>query len=658
MVLLRRNGVISRLRLNIRLYSNPAISLSDENIFNFDSLSLNIKSNQEPCYKIKNLLTELPSNSYINDVLEPGSKFVIGTTNISKNSLIKYEIYKLIHNGNYQELLQLMTNYVNLDIMDIKSNLNQQEIAYIMRQLIEYQIKLLIQYATRTNKNQPDDIIENSQSRKKHIDVKFIEVKRFINEIRNIYSNLIFDNKSNAKHFIYDKSKRANFFNTPHSYQLSILDYENLILLELRNNKLDLASKWFQRFEQQFGPNSNEKFTLNLWILKLQTYCGGLPNLWKVDNSELYYTKAYSSKRSNFKSEVPFITIFNDFLKFYNPSLSQSNNNRYIIDKKFNQTLIHSIGYSRNLEYLRKYIELTWGINETGLNKKFKLPKKSNLNYPDIDIIKAILISFSFNGQFYEAMKYINHFQNVYDIDTDSQLKSANSLWEQIFKWCDITTNFDEKRALQYYLQQSNLVNPKKRNVSIQEVQKDVNFDYEGYLTFIENLKNERITVHDQLWKLYLKTNSRFSLPIAHQYYKFLIEDINQNLSNINDQYFEFLTYLSNQYHRYNVPTNSFNKRHEVINRVNNTDDSIRNLYINVMKSFIDHKWKSTYAGQCQPLISKWSLDTQMKQELNDWFVSDRLPKYQEMIDKKRHEFMIGLRTDDDKEDDSFLNLL
>lgn len=648
MVLLKRKVNISCLRSNVRLYSNPAVSLNEEFLLSFDASQVNSK---ESTPRMQHLLAKLPSNSYIRQVLEPGSKFTLKSSQLSRNSMIKHEIYKLIELGNYQELLELMGNYMRLENMNVQSNLSSEEIGYIMRVLIDYQIKTLVKSATRVQKINPQEAGTYSEkvARKHKVEGKLADSYRVLVEIRSIYSMLIFNN---VTEHIYAHDKRIDFFEDPHAYELSILDYENLIMLELRNNKMDLACKWFRRYEAQFGSEANLKMTLNLWILKLQTFCGGLPSLWPTKNTELYYKKVYSVRKSHFKGEMTFISVFNDFLTYFSTTQGKTNK-KLIINRKFNQTLIYSIGYSENMDYLRKYIEFTWGIGENGRVEGFTVPEANDSNYPDIEILKSVLVAFSYNGEFFEAMKYINSFQQVYKIDTDSIKKSANALWEQVFKWCNTTTRFDEKRGLQYFLKQTRLEN----TPTLDEAQRNVNFDYEGYLSFMENLKKDRINIHQQLWQLYLQTKSRFSLPIARSYYHFLTEDINQKLDDINQQYFEFLTYLLQQYHKYHVGVNSFNRRSEVLHRVSRTDQSIRELYTLVMKAFIDNKWKSTYAGQCQPLISKWSLDQEMKQELNEWFVNDRLPKYQEMIDRKRQEFMVGLRTED-KDDESLLNLM
>lgn len=587
--------------------------------------------------RIKHRMKVKPSVTFLNSLSELHfmSSFKLQDEKIPTERLIKKKIYNLIELKDFESLLKLfmkLTSTSSQENSSWQAFITPTEMSFYLRCMIEFQVNLIKQYANQKY------ISGNSNELKKIA----VNAKYFKDIIRRCYSNLIY---SNPTEHIYHHSKRVNLYNSNHltGYQLQKADYENLIYFELHNAKVDLASKWFQRFETQF-TNAQESMTKNMWILKLQVYSGGLPYLWKINNMELsdFY---HNPTKSKFKSEQSFISIFNDFLKH-----QSKDNNAYAIDTKFSETLIYSIGYSKNLEYLTKYIELTWGIGSNGKQiSGFQIPSNNSVNFPTTEILKAIVVAYSYNGEFFRAMTYINGFQNLYLSDISSM--DSKNLWENIFKWCDISTKYNEEKALGFFLKNSSLGRDFSK-ISLNEAQKNAEFDYEGFLQFIDELKNKRNNTFTKLWNLYNDSNSFFSLQIHKRYLNYLKDNL-ESPAQTEAKFYDLLTSLLKNYHLFHTSGSSFNRI--TSHRVNNIDESIYALYGEALKLLIDLKWNSVRLGQCKPLIEKWSIDQPMANSLMEWYNNEVIPNYREMVEKKREEFMILLRTE---EKDSLLDLI
>jgi len=625
-----------------RFYSTPAAALNDDVLSSFEWSV--VSSSGASIKKLKGLARTLPSLTFA-DVALTDRKYLVDVNLSDKSYLIRLEIFNLVDTKHYQGLLDAMVKFSTLD--DLASLLSPQEVSYVMGVLVNHQLNLLRKYAVSTHhENAPNS---------KELNSTFKLGRHFVYNIRQIYCNLLY--KGTRGH-LYETSK-ASFGSFDLAYDLTVKDFENLILLESRNGKLDLASVWFQRFQEYYRDDYPRKMTQNMWILKFQTFCGGLPHLWPSHHSSLYKSVPHSLRQSSLTSETSFITVFNEFLKYNSDQNKTSTVDlKLLMNNRFNETLIYSIGYSGNVTYLKKYIASMWGITEDGLVSSFTVPHATDINYPDYKILKSVLVSFSRNNEFFKAMKYINHFRDVYDINVSTN--SSKSFWEQIFDWCDKATKYEESAVLSYYLRQTGVdvksKQPKSKNPSLTEAQQNVNFDYEGYLNYITELKLTRNTTFAQLWQLYLESGSQLSLVAASRYHAYLTELMKERESFEEKKYYDFMSILLHQYHKFNIPKDSFNRRNDIGSKVSSIDQEIRKFYEQVLKTFIDYKWTATFAGQCQPLIRKWLIDNEMKQELSLWFQDVRMPEYQDMMNKKRQDFLISLRTEDEKE--SLLDLI
>jgi ATPase expression protein 2 len=627
---LRRGQKIKGFSISKRFVSSPAVSLNDEIVGSFESHSTTKTSRTIPNNAL-NTSRNTPSQLFLNSLSESYFAPTVKTgTTLPKNEVIKRELCKLVELRQFDTLIDLFLKLTSRAESSLWSSiLTSQELSYFIRDIIKHQIKLINQAADHKISLRSDTKIKS----------KLAEARRFREKIRKLYGNLIY---SDGQSSIYAVTMRSSLYNSNDltGYKLSVTDYENLIMLELYNKKIDLASKWFQRFEQQYPQGQHyELMTYNMWVLKFQVYCGGSPFLWKIPQTDLY-ANYYNPRKSAFKSETSWLEVFTEFLKNHGKS-----SNTAVISDKLNETLIYSIGYARNLDYLTKYIESIWGITPDGnVSENFTILKSDDPKFPSLNTLKAMVISLSYNQEFFQAMTYVNAFQKIYGDSIDLSSAKAKNFWDSTFKWCDISTKFDEERALSYYIKQTTDTSTRnKKKPSLKEAQENADFDYEGFLLFISELKSKRSTTMVKLWELHKDTNTFFSPKSYKVYLNYLFEDQTE------EKLYDVMSLLAKQYHYYHVSKNSFNKIHLTTNKLNDTDESVYSLYNTALRELINVKWKAGYAGQCQPLIDEWALNQQMHNTTSQWFKDTIMPQYRVMMENKREEVMIKQKTEDDE---------
>ncbi|KAK6461385.1 mitochondrial ATPase expression-domain-containing protein [Scheffersomyces coipomensis] len=667
---IRRCPNIQIKKIITRNYSSPALSLHEDalrpnesdRIITNSRTTISAKSTSTintESIKVNDFIKLLPSERFNNEVYVEYSSGSFKLEDLSKTLKLKHEIYKLLESNNVKAIADLFLQWSEKSLSNLLESLTRQEFSYIIKRIIICQTGLLQRYALDTINEKTKN--SNPIISKLHDDTrsndKVSESRVLLDSIRKIYSNLIY---TDHQDYIYQKSKRSNLYNSPNltGYTLQVEDYENLIFMEYHNLKFDLAAKWFHRFELEHPENYRELMTFNMWLLKFKLHAGGSPLGWvsKSTNTFQYYR---DPKFSGFKQARSYKSILNDFLIGTNQSIDD-----FTLNNELAEVLIYSISYSGELNELYEFIELTYGINSKGeLNPEFKRFDQDDSRYPNIKVLKAIIVSLSSHQEFFKSLKYITAFEDHYGVSIND--RKSISFWEELFKGCDLSTKYNQRRSLAYYLQQTSKTDSNKvrrSSKTLQEVQQDVNFDYEGYLTFMDELKSERINTFNQLWTLYQQeTGGHFSLRIYKLYFDYLKEELNESSEQTEELYYSYLTCLLNQYHKFaiNHDQQGFTTRDGFnFGKQNKIDQSIGLLYEQTMKSLIDYKWKATYAGQCIPLINKWSLDEEMNDKLMNWWKTIRAPRYREMIEKKRVEFMANLRNEDKEDDESLLDLL
>ncbi|KAJ9100297.1 hypothetical protein QFC19_005651 [Naganishia cerealis] len=593
-----------------RYASGLAVSLGEAS-YHHASSSIKLTSGAKSQSSVALMMDSLPSQSCI------GNLSVAYSSSLKPyvprgSSLIKRNIINLLENRKYEQVLDLLLRWTESSVNNSwKSTISEREMAFFIGAIVKYQLYVIAEAADAKGIHRDINVTHQ----------KFAEARSLREKIRGLYSILLYGSTEES---LYERLKRANVYNSDHytGYLLTQADYENLISLELGNQKLDLASKWFQRFHSQFEEPLT-KYTYDMWVLKFKVYCGGAPFLWTSPKTDVGRNDI-RRRRGIFRAEKPWIEVFDEYLR----TILRTTNSQPVLDNKMNEVLISCMGYNGSLSYLTKYIESVWGITAQG-KSKFRL-EKSNSRYPDLAILKAIVVSFFYNQQFFQAMTYLNSFQEIYGIDLT--ISPARSLWDQVFRYAEGITSYDEDKALSVFLKQSriNVDTKRKKEDKLRQVQSNVNFDYEGYLTFVKDLEQKRTATMSELWHLYRDSNGFFCTGVVKAYLSFL-----EVKPSSMDQYYDLMTYLAKCYHEYAVSNLSFNRLDLITNRIYDNDERVYALYEQALANAIEIKGILGYIGQIEPLIEEWSLDNEMAHKLRAKFMENR-PRYRSILEENR----------------------
>lgn len=647
----RANKHVASISKTLRPYSTIAISPNEDvasvnDVFKSSPVTTTTSTtstDQMSNSQIKTILQNLPSarliDSYRTSSLHATVSPDVETT---RNYQIRQELIKLREERNYNNLLALLQIWSARDIDNMVEVLGHDVISDYLTELISFGHLAVHQHYNLNPILKSLKLQKNETTR--------IKSRRFTPreknfQIRTIYKNLIYN--SSSKDFFYDLERRQDIYKSENltGYKLTIKDFENLIQLELNNFKLDNASRWFKLFRKYFGGNDGfQKFmTPKLWQLVFQLEANGENKHWVLKGTEL------SMYKVNPLSDAMNVKKFKKFLNF---SFSDFQDESIWPDLTldFHGAVVQHFGYNGNLSQLKKYVQFIWGVDESGKLVGKKLNPDDRL-YPDMNLLKNLFVSLSYSGEFFSAIKYVNDFQAIYD-----SIKGYNPkvFWERVFNRAHITTLYDEECAFKYFLKQSNYSNI---SINLDDAQKDVNFDYEGYLQFMEKLKTERRNVFGQIWKIVDNENEiAYSNYIYKTYLNYLKEEIEEN---VEQSYFNYLSSLLKQYHFYYTDPASFTRKSELgFTPTPKYDEFIRVLYNEAIRALIDYKGMNLLIGQIEPLIEKWSIDEEMKQELHEWVNEERMIIYKENLETKRAEYMNNLMEQDSEEDDKFLSLL
>lgn len=546
----------------------------------------------------------------------------------SDAALVKRELSLLLHAKKYDALLKILVRWTGRKrTADWTEVITHQELSHVLHTLVEYQVGLITKAGTAK-------LVEAGSM---HTLASLAHAHSVRDKIRAVYGNLVFGDGHHSHVYAHEHRGRLVL-----AVALSARDYENLISLELNNGKLDLASKWFLRFEQQYPHGTHHKhMTHRLWLLKFQVYGGALPALWKVDAHDLYEHEV-NPRQSRLRAEVPWLDIFNDFISH---QASMLGNLHYVFEPTVLSAMLYSIAYSKNVDQLTKIIELNWGISARGtLAPGFVKPSVGDPLYPNLDILHTIVVSMVFNKEYVRSMAYMNGFQEHYGIDLSHA--SAKHFWDQLFRWCEVQTRFSEYRALQHFIQKTatTLLKPtaaSELELTLQEAQKSADFDYEGYLKFVGDLRNQRTTLVGELWKAYHQCRPGFSVRVYRTYLTLLSEKFDEA------QCYDYLSALALQHHLHHVPSESFNR-----SMVQGRLTKISQLYEKGMKLLIDAKGCNGDLGQIGTVIDKWALDERMHRKLSAWAGSQ-----QERYLEDAHARKISMEQSEE-DDDGFLGLM
>lgn len=602
-----------------RLYSAPAVAV-DVTAFEYSKVAA-----PSTTPKVFTVATTSASDQYTRSLTD---RFAASSTpgNSSREKVLG-RLHSLVKNRQFSYLLNTFLSLTAPNAATSWSSvLTKDQISFFLSKIVDYQITVLVSAARLLVSNRPGEASQTQLSLAR-------ELK---DGIRRVYSNLLLEDPQDH---IYTKKNRNGFPSS--AFELTITDYENLINLELHNAKLDLASKWFQRLENQLG-DPKTVMSPALWTLKLKVQSGAVPFLWKVPSSELYENRR-DPRRSKLVSETSWLPILQELLEM---SLKNAS---LVIGEDFVCALIHAMGYSNSLSQLTQHIENIWGIKTDGtLSDSFTKLQLDDPLFPTVGILRAIVLSLSYNHEFFQAMTYVNRFQEVYKDEIDLTGPDARNFWTQAFKYCDNATRFTEDRALAHYIKKNaeELWKSKAGKITLEEAQNSLLFDYDGYLTYMNGLKTRRRNAVSQMWNLYLDNNGFFLPELYKRYLLFLGEEKNDQL------FFQLLELILKNYHYYKVSGSSFNKKHM---NMNDTQESAYSIYTLAIKTLISHKAQAGLLEQIEPLIREWALDHYMQEDLLQ-YCERKSKKWQRILDDKEEKLLREQNGENDE--DLFLGIM
>lgn len=516
---------------------------------------------------------------------------------------VKEKIYSMIQNKQYDNLATTLASWT-LPTLTIQWNtvLTHSELSYIVGLLVDYQSGLLNKAGAIKSLVKKSDSFLRAFKQTHHVK----------DLIRSIFANLV-----NAEDHLYSKTRKAS------EIHLTAKDYENIISLELNNAKLDLASQWFRHMETQHPDGGHFKMmTRKLWLLKFKVYGGAQSSMWIIRKPDLYDSQI-KPRQSVLKSEMPWMQICDEFSKYQALLLGSINT---AFDNELVCTMIYSVAYCKNMRQVYGLVQLTWGILPNGkMDPTFKQHAKDDPLYPDIHVLTTIVLSLIFNEDFQSALAYINGFQNNYDID----LQNSKLFWDQIFRWSDLKTRFNEYRAFHVYLQDTGCTavsapsSDSQLSSALHVAQKSPEFDYEGYLQFVSRLRSKRAGLLKELWKCYQETNPGFAIRPYQTYYRLAEESSNE------EECYILLKALAQESHTYSVSEQSYNSHASEV-----TTQKIDDLYKKTIKMLLDLKGESGFSAELAPIVTNWSLSDEMRLSLENW-LTEREEHYASVLKMK-----------------------
>ncbi|CAN3353413.1 hypothetical protein DICA4_A06502 [Diutina catenulata] len=550
---------------------------------------------------------------------------------LSDDQATRYHIHALVSSqSHYDELSRVVVSRAR----ELSRILGPDGFAAVVAKLVDHSLALLQAYASH---HVTAGVTRDKKFASAARESEFREARHYAKAVRETYSQLLFE----EGHIYGDKGRGL-----VGDYQLTPLDYENLIKLEKGWNKRDLCDYLFTQFDRTHAP---EEATYAMWLARFQLYCGGDPRMWRMAANELYpHHQVYAPHVSGFKSQHrSFRPLLADFMRH-----SQS----FIITNEFNTTLLASVGYYGDLQYLREFIATTWGIGpDHKMVEGFKRPVKGSPSYPSLAVLTSVVQALSYNNEFFDAMGYVNAFCENYGVRVDS--RDAKHFWETVFKWVHLVTRFKEPQALAYYLKHAPTKNA-ANYTSLEEAKKDAGFDYERYLQFISDLQTQRRNTFAQMWQMYAANQraggSRFSAKVAQGYYYHLAERLRSD-GEVEPVY-EFLRWLAARHHEVSIAPASFNARPSTEHHVTSAQREISQVYSMALMQLVEHHARQLMPNYCHEIINQWSLGSGMKRRLMKWY-NERKKSHYKRVERERASRIAELRTET-AEDDGFLDIM
>ncbi|KAM9937313.1 hypothetical protein OXX80_003156 [Metschnikowia pulcherrima] len=605
-----------------------------------------ISENPGPALTLADVLATSASESYLGTLSKSRHEYP-NKLKLDKKASVKAEIANLLHGKSYDALLAALARWTSrASPVPWKQVISQREMAYILSHLIDYQKDLLLKASTMK-------LLGNSASSSQELQMAHVREVR--EQIRAIFANLLTKEGQEVAH-LYAKTSgllEESSAKDLSGYIFTEADYENIIQLELNNGKMDLASRWFRRMELQYQGKVFDHMTQRLWLLKFMLFGNGQPSLWRVEKTALN-DDIVDPRQSRLKPERKWLDLFQEYS-------SKQHKSRPVFSNELVAVMLASIGYGQNVSQAARLVEVNWGISEAGeLVPGFEKPAVSDPLYPDLHVLTTVVVAMLYNHRYIASMAYINAFQQHYGLELDKS--ESKQFWDQIFRWAEIATKYSEARAFQHFMNEtgspaffgSAIGLSDDFHAILEEAKKSANFDYERFLKFVADLRGQRVGFLAELWKCFHQSEPGFSvrpyrayLRLAEEYLeRSVVSDVFESEQLCSNVCYEILTKLVREHGRHTISQDSFN-----VNITAGNIQKIRALYLKTMKVLIHAKGQTGRLGEIPHILSKWSLDADMRSELSAWAQRQEqvyLQRMNELEAEKQKE----------EEEDGFLDLM
>lgn len=548
---------------------------------------------------------------------------------------IRNELFDLLHKRDYSNLVKQLRVLTDRNRpLRWRRMLKPSEMSYIMKQIIEHQARLVSLMGTSITLDK--DSVGTAEMR--------TNVKVMVKDIRVIYGNmlespLLYGTRKSSdprpgEDITREMVKRLL---TTAKYQLLPLDYENLVTMELHNGKLDFALQWFQHMATVYpGGEHYRHMTPLLWLLKMELFGSGLPQLWIVKPSKWHHIEI-NPRRLRFRAEMHWLDVVNDYMANQRLLLHLE---VPVLDRDVVATMIASMSYLGHVPQVLKLVENHWGIDERGkLVEDFVKPDVGDPLYPTVQTMTTVVVSMMFNRRYANSMAYLNAFQQHYGVD----LTSVRDVWDKLFRWSEITTRYTPDRVLQHFLKETAPSIP--AGTLLAEAKARPDFDFEGYLKFSNDIANQRFRLLDEVWRCYHQCSPLFSVRPYITY----LTALRDQAHDLPEVFYNYLAALRREKRLREVPAASFN-----VGIPSRRMHDIHSLYLKGMRALIQNRVANGHEAEIPYVVAKWLLDDAMTAQLT----RDVAQQLEGMTGEREH---VDADLEDDEgldSDDRFLGIM
>jgi hypothetical protein len=429
------------------LQSNPTVELLEENYNDLDHYYIKVFPSVQQL--TPSAVDKLPTARFkmrsVKDLGMTLSSFMSDSIQISvlptdESSFSISPLPKPETNSKIVKLEETVKHYLNTSNSSILYRilkLNVSKIQFLSGSLTQSQVSVLI---TR--------LIGHSVATHKSL--------RFVIKNKNVlgddYSSYV--KKMNAVDRSVYKSTRSILNNMQTKFQLTLHDYDEIIMYHYVRNNVQTAIELISKIEEESMKDGNAQLHLTntMWRIKLEILSKTNYSSWKIFGEPLLRKKAvltlapkyqYPHHSNNF--QILFRNYENDKFKYNYPD-----------DLSIVNIIIKGLGKHSDISSLDKLLESYWGIkidreSAKGVHQLAHFNIKKNvplLIWPNEETLISILLAYAKNGHFASAIEINNLIINKYNDEAILNPKKLTKYWELALRCVALFGESVEKNAL------------------------------------------------------------------------------------------------------------------------------------------------------------------------------------------------------------------